>query len=198
MIERHDPFVPNVLFTLEWATARHGMQIRRTADGANVPYAVHLMEVMRLVYKAGFTGYTAMAAAALHDVVEDTNTSLKEVSEIFGSEVATYVEYLTLSPAARKDRELKKKEQTAAMHGCPSDEIRAIKVADKISNVARCLEETGWPPATCAAYAESSREVVIAAQCRYTDPRIEVLFDEFYRAYDNVQQRCAALAARQS
>ena len=72
---------------LEFALAAHGGQTRK---GTAVPYVSHLLQVSGLVLEWG--GDLEQATAALlHDVVEDTATSIAEVEAAFGSGVAAIV-----------------------------------------------------------------------------------------------------------
>lgn len=72
---------------LELALAAHGEQTRK---GTAIPYVSHLLQVSGLVLEWG--GDLEQATAALlHDVVEDTATSIAEVEAAFGSGVAAIV-----------------------------------------------------------------------------------------------------------
>ena len=72
---------------LEFALAAHGGQTRK---GTAIPYVSHLLQVSGLVLEWG--GDLEQATAALlHDVVEDTATSIAEVEAAFGSGVAAIV-----------------------------------------------------------------------------------------------------------
>ena len=76
-----------------FATAAHGAtgQKRKYTDE---PYVIHLREVALLVAEHG--GDDAMIAAAwLHDVVEDTAITLDEITAHFGEDVASLVFALT-------------------------------------------------------------------------------------------------------
>lgn len=77
---------------LAFARARHGEQTRR---GSETPYWVHLVRVAMEVVRYGEGAIATMQAALLHDVVEDTSTTLEEVRAGFGGEVAELVRWLT-------------------------------------------------------------------------------------------------------
>ena len=74
-----------------FAELKHAGQVRKY-NGA--PYTTHLQDVANIVASVPHTD-EMVAAAWLHDVVEDTPTSLKEIEDNFGSLVAQYVEMLT-------------------------------------------------------------------------------------------------------
>lgn len=100
------------------------------------PYIVHPMEVAEFVKTVGGTD-TMIAAALLHDVVEDTGVRIDQIGEIFGPEVATLVyeltdkytkeEYPWMNRAERKYEEALRYEEV-------SNEAKTIKLADMISN----------------------------------------------------------------
>ena len=73
-----------------FAEKKHSGQMRKSGD----PYITHCLGVAMILAKIN-TGPKTICAGLLHDVIEDTNTSIEEVSEIFSSEVATLVEALT-------------------------------------------------------------------------------------------------------
>ena len=73
------------------AITAHGNQ-RRKYTGA--PYVVHPIHVSKIVETVVHTP-EMVAAALLHDVVEDTNVTLKQIESQFGSVVAEYVHYCT-------------------------------------------------------------------------------------------------------
>lgn len=63
-------------------------------DRGGVPYIHHPLRVMEAVRAAGY-GLTHQIVALLHDVVEDTSTTIEEVELYFGKDVANAVEALT-------------------------------------------------------------------------------------------------------
>ena len=73
------------------ANHHHAGQVRK---GTTTPYISHLMAVSALVLEYGGTVEQA-AAALLHDVVEDTGCTLKEIVEKAGLDVARIVEACT-------------------------------------------------------------------------------------------------------
>ncbi len=99
------------------------------------PYATHLRSVAELVGRAGGTP-RMIAAAWLHDVVENTACTLEDLRTEFGDEVACYVDWLTDS-SKDGDAEAKAKEH-ARLAGAPV-EAKAIKLADLIDNCSTVL-----------------------------------------------------------
>jgi (p)ppGpp synthase/HD superfamily hydrolase len=76
-----------------FATAAHAAidQRRKYSD---LPYIVHPESVSSIVESFGGTP-SQIAAAWLHDVVEDTSVTLELIESLFGEEVANYVDWLT-------------------------------------------------------------------------------------------------------
>lgn len=114
---------------IEYARSRHGDQ-RRAADGA--PFLVHLVEVASLLERSGYPDHV-VAAAVLHDVLEDTDTDAAELEGRFGSEVCELVAVVSDDPAipdeeARKD-EVRERVRRAGGYA-PS-----VYAADKVSKV---------------------------------------------------------------
>lgn len=74
----------------EAAKKAHSSQYRKSGD----LYITHPLEVAKLSYNYGL-GPQSICAALLHDVVEDTNTSIEEIQKQFGLEISILVEGLT-------------------------------------------------------------------------------------------------------
>lgn len=97
------------------------------------PYVRHLAEVANTVLDVG--GSEDMIVAAwLHDVVEDTNTSLAQVRQIFGAAIEEMVEMLTdVSKPSDGNRAARK--TIDRIHSAKaSPQAKTIKLADLLSN----------------------------------------------------------------
>ena len=120
ILERADAF----------AERKHGHQFRR--DGVT-PYVEHPRAVMRILRdEFGVSDHDILAAALLHDTIEDTNTDYDDVRGRFGRRVADYVTCMTKDkrlPEARRERDyffqLKRSPRGAKL----------IKVGDTLHNV---------------------------------------------------------------
>jgi guanosine-3',5'-bis(diphosphate) 3'-pyrophosphohydrolase len=73
-----------------YAMKAHGHQVRASGD----PYFTHPLEVAAILTDMKLDDAT-IAAALLHDVVEDTEATHQEIEELFGPEIAGLVEGLT-------------------------------------------------------------------------------------------------------
>ena len=135
----------------------------------------HLTEVADLVaHASGGEDLDLVIAAVLHDTVEDTDTTLEQLSASFGSRVARLVAEVTddksLSSERRKELQIEH-----APHA--STEARIIKLADKTSNL-RSLAESppqDWTQERRKGYLLWSGRVVDG--CRSANPWLAAQFD---------------------
>jgi (p)ppGpp synthase/HD superfamily hydrolase len=114
---------------VEFARDRHRGQ-RRAGDNAS--FVVHPLEVAALLDRSGYPDHV-VAAAALHDVLEDTPTELWEIEARFGSEVSDLVALLTDNPRIA-DEEVRKDDVRERVRRRGGD-AAAIYAADKVSKV---------------------------------------------------------------
>ena len=77
--------------TFEFANEAHRNVRRRSGE----PYMLHPIAVARIVVDDIGLGYKSIAAALLHDVVEDTDYTVEDIRERFGDKIASLVEGLT-------------------------------------------------------------------------------------------------------
>lgn len=98
------------------------------------PYVVHPAAVALRVQEDGGS-LEAIAAAWLHDVVEDTNTTIEEIEMICGSRVAEMVWFLTdhALPSAGNRLERQKINNSHLLKGCR--EVHLVKRADILDNL---------------------------------------------------------------
>ncbi len=97
------------------------------------PYSMHPIGVSKIVETVEHTP-EMIAAALLHDVVEDTEVTFREIKDIFGSTVAEYVHYCTnVSEKDDGNRKFRKKMDADHFALGPA-ESQTIKVADLIHN----------------------------------------------------------------
>jgi guanosine-3',5'-bis(diphosphate) 3'-pyrophosphohydrolase len=124
-----DDRLPDLMHALAFAADRHRSQPRK--DELKTPYMNHVIDVVRLLVDHGVRDYATLAAAALHDTVEDTDTTFEELEHHFGREVRDLVSEMTddkrLPKAERKRLQV---EHAAGV----SPRAALIKLADKIAN----------------------------------------------------------------
>lgn len=101
------------------------------------PYIIHPVSVAIILYNLGMDG-ESMAAALLHDVVEDTDMTKENIQEKFGEDVANLVEGVTkLGKVPIFTKEEQQAENVRKMLMAMSQDIRVIiiKLADRIHNM---------------------------------------------------------------
>lgn len=128
--ELHLSFLDHMPLTqsaVAFARRRHGDQKRR-ADGASV--ILHLLEVASALERAGY-GDAIVAAAVLHDVLENTGAERSELESTFGSSVATLVETVSDDPAIRS-LEARKRDTCERVRRA-GVEAQVVYAADKVS-----------------------------------------------------------------
>jgi len=124
----------NSLFdkAVKFATEAHGDQVRKYSG---VPYIEHPLAVAKIVKQVPHTE-EMLAAAVLHDVVEDTDISLKTIENFFGPVVANLVYYLTDISVPEDGNRKIRKEKDAFHYASGPAEAQTIKVADLLDNTA--------------------------------------------------------------
>jgi len=128
-----------VLKAAQFAALKHRDQRRKDIESS--PYIIHPISVaLAIADIGGIEEPEILAAALLHDTLEDTKTSVSELDEIFGETVRKYVEEVTDDKSLPKDeRKYKQIEHAATL----SRGASLIKLGDKISNV---IDVTNSPP----------------------------------------------------
>lgn len=120
------------------ARRRHEGQMRKTGD----PYITHPVAVAEILAEYGLDA-ASLIAALLHDVVEDTDMTLEDVTEMFGDEVAGLIDGVTKLDRIRFDTQ--EEAQAATIRKLVialARDVRVllIKLADRLHNL-----RTLWP-----------------------------------------------------
>jgi (p)ppGpp synthase/HD superfamily hydrolase len=113
----------------EYARKKHEGQKRAHS---NLPYITHPKFVSEIVAQLT-KDEILIAAALLHDVVEDTETTIAEIRQEFGEKIASLVDELTNKAEERGNRE--KKDYMHWKMRSMSPEAFTIKLADRFHNV---------------------------------------------------------------
>jgi (p)ppGpp synthase/HD superfamily hydrolase len=130
--------------------------------GSELPYLTHIGMVLMVLLPAlsiesGLEAETAMLCALLHDTVEDTDTTIEEIRELFGEDVAAGVAALT-KDKTKKGREAML-DSLERIRRQPR-EVWLVKLADRIANLGP--PPAHWPKEKRLAYAKEG-ELILEA-----------------------------------
>jgi (p)ppGpp synthase/HD superfamily hydrolase len=146
----------------------------------------HPLEVARLVRDSGADEET-VAAAVLHDVLEDTDVEASEIAAKFGSRVAALVSTMTEDESI-EDYQRRKDEHRRRVADAGRD-VALIFVADKLSNARRMRRNAKQPDARKIAHYASTLELMRA---RYPDLPLLDQLDEVLQGVRQDLQRAPA------
>lgn len=143
-------------FAADFATEKHQGQFRKNSK--KQPYVDHPMQVMAILDKYGVEDPEILSAAILHDVVEDTDTTIEEIERFFGKRIASIVAEVT------DDKSLPKVERKKLQLSSMSEKslaARMIKIADKYDNTRDLLTDPpkDWSDDRIRGYIKWSEEV---------------------------------------
>ncbi|MCH3885068.1 RelA/SpoT family protein [Tenacibaculum aquimarinum] len=116
------------------AVEAHSEQRRKTGE----PYIYHPIAVAKIVANEIGLGATSIAAALLHDVVEDTHYTIEDMEQLFGETIARIVSGLTKISRLKKDQDYSiQAENFRKMLLTLNDDVRVIliKIADRLHNM---------------------------------------------------------------
>ncbi|MEA2992114.1 MAG: diphosphokinase / guanosine-3,5-bis(diphosphate) 3-diphosphatase [Alphaproteobacteria bacterium] len=200
-VRRYNPNTNEALLdrAYVYAMKAHGEQRRASGD----PYFSHPLEVAAILTDLKLDDAT-IAAALLHDTIEDTETTRSEIDAKFGHDIGTLVEGLTkLKKLDLVTKEAKQAENLRKLLLAIADDVRVllVKRADRLHNM-RTLEHMA--PEARRRTAEETLDIYapLAARMGMHEMR-EELEDLAFRelnpeAYDVVTERLVALADRNS
>jgi len=140
---------------LIFATAAHAA-VGQRRKYTNEPYIIHPMEVRQIVATVS-QDPAMLAAALLHDVVEDTAVELTLIRNLFGQEVADLVSWLTdISRPTDGNRAARKALDRAHIAQAPAA-AQTIKVCDILSNTRSIVQHD---PKFARTYLPEKRELL--------------------------------------
>ncbi len=182
-----------------YAMRAHGEQKRASGD----PYISHPLEVAAILTDLKLDDAT-IAAALLHDTIEDTDATRAEIDRLFGHEIGLLVEGLTkLKRLELVSREAKQAENLRKLLLAIADDVRVllIKFADRLHNMRTLAYQ---PPEARRRTADETLEIYapLAGRMGMQEMR-EELEDLAFRelnpdAYKVLTERLETLAARSS
>ena len=158
---------------LHFAAQKHRAQ-RRKGEG-EIPYINHPIAVAEILWReGGVRDGELLAAALLHDTVEDTATTPEELEENFGVAVCRLVLEVTDDKEMHwKDRKQAQIDKSSSL----SERAKALKLADKCCNIydAGAYPPDGWSHDRRRTYLDWAEKVVEGA--RGCNAGLEALFD---------------------
>ncbi|EJW87054.1 HD domain-containing protein [Wuchereria bancrofti] len=168
-----------VVKACNFAAERHRLQRRK--DALQTPYINHPIGVAHILSsEVGVTDSATIAAALLHDTVEDTSTTFQEISSLFGEEISQIVQECTddksLPASVRKQLQI----ENAVKH---SHKAKLIHLADKLHNLRDLERETpvGWSAQRVKEYFIWSKAIV--SELKGTNEALEVALDDVINRY---------------
>ncbi|MEM6414531.1 MAG: bifunctional (p)ppGpp synthetase/guanosine-3',5'-bis(diphosphate) 3'-pyrophosphohydrolase [Pseudomonadota bacterium] len=134
-VREYDPEVDEDLLNKAYVFSMraHGGQTRKSGD----PYFTHPLAVAGILTELKADPAT-VATALLHDVVEDTDTTVQDIEKVFGSEIATLVDGVTkLSKIELRSEASKQAENFRKLVVAMADDVRVllVKLADRLHNM---------------------------------------------------------------
>ena len=180
-----------------YAMRAHGSQRRDSGD----PYFSHPLQVAAILTDLKLDDAT-IAAALLHDTIEDTDATRTEIDRLFGHDIGVLVEGLTkLKKLDLVSKEAKQAENLRKLLLAIADDVRVllIKLADRLHNM-RTLSHR--PPEARRRTAEETLDIYapLAGRMGMQEMREELEDLSFHElnpdAYKVITERLEALAAR--
>ena len=126
--------VERITKAFNFANQAHAGVKRRSGE----PYIMHPIAVARIVCREMGLGSTSICSALLHDVVEDTEYTVQDISDMFGPKIAQIVDGLTkISGGIFGEQASAQAENFRKLLLTMSDDIRVIliKIADRLHNM---------------------------------------------------------------
>src|ERR1017187_1015403 len=166
-----------VLRATAFAALKHRDQRRKDAEAS--PYINHPIALADLLWDlGGVRDPVVIAAALLHDTIEDTETSATELRRAFGAKVAGIVGEVTDDKRLPKER---RKELQIEHAAHISKSAKLVKLADKICNLRDILASPpkDWAIDRKRQYFDWAKKVI--DQVRGANPKLERRFDQLYR-----------------
>src|SRR5574344_395345 len=125
----------NILKAYKFAEKKHAGIFRKSGE----PYVQHLIEVAYICAQLQ-AGPVTIEAAFLHDVVEDTETTIQDIEDMFGEDCAKIVDSLTkiqrLKLSHRTQEEFEAEDRRKIFLGMAKDiRVIIIKLADRLHNM---------------------------------------------------------------
>ena len=169
---------PLLIDAIAFAAEKHRSQRRKDAEAS--PYINHPIALARvLAIEGGVTDIEVLAAAVLHDTLEDTETTVRELKDRFGPEIASLVVEVTDDKNLPKQRRKDLQIEHAAHLSAPA---KLVKLADKICNLRDVATNppAEWQLERRREYFDWAKRVIDGL--RGAHPKLESVFDEAFES----------------
>lgn len=128
-----------------------------------MPYIAHPAAIVSILERAGFCDECVLAAAWLHDVVEDTRVTLEEIRTAFPAKVAEIVDAMSEDKVDQSGTKLKWPQRKAhhlhSMAGASLD-VKAVMLADKLHNLISIKIDSEGNPRVWDRFSASKEELL--------------------------------------
>ncbi len=118
------------ILAVDFAAEKHKLQRRK--GFLKIPYINHPIKVSKLLTDVGESDIDLLIAAILHDVLEDTDATPKELDKLFGNIITSIVlevtDDMSLPEVTRKELQITKAKGL-------SENAKKLKIADKYCNI---------------------------------------------------------------
>ena len=181
-IAMNEEGLATVLKAAWFASDKHRNQRRKDVEAS--PYINHPLALAHvLATEGGVSDPVVIAAALLHDTVEDTETTPEELVREFGPAIASIVAEVTDDKTLEK---AERKRLQVIKSPTKSHSAKLVKLADKICNLRDIAASppADWNSERRRQYFDWAADVV--AGIRGTNERLEAAFDQAYSARDKV------------
>lgn len=182
---------------LRTAADAHRSQTRKASD---VPYITHPCAVAMILQRAGYHDDELLAAAILHDVVEDTDVTLDDLQSIFPRRVCALVadmsEQKLDAQGQKRPWQVRKQDHLEHLRHAPSDAV-ALALADKVHNLSTIVFDLQNSPQVWERFSASPDELL-----RYNEAvanladREDLVDERVHQLADEVRKLIAEIASQ--
>jgi len=165
---------------IRFAASKHE-KMKQTVPGTDLPYVVHLSNVAMEIlvasqYSKDFDVNFSVQVALLHDTVEDTSTTLAELSKEFNAGIANAVSALTKNNQLESNQKMFDSLRRIKM--LPK-EVWAVKLADRITNLQK--PPANWTENKKKKYLEEAKLILesLKGGNQYLENRLEVKIKDY-------------------
>ncbi|MEJ1959940.1 MAG: HD domain-containing protein [Nitrosomonadales bacterium] len=170
--------IGTILEALRFAADKHRGLLRKDEKTADINHPIAV--AYKLKHVGGIVDPVVLCSALLHDTLEDTATTKKELAEHFGEAIADVVWEVTDDLVLKADKSRKAERKQLEIDHAPglSHRAKLVKMADKICNSEETLRSppANWSIEECQNYVLWAKQVIDGI--RGTNSALESEFDK--------------------